>query len=53
MENKIDFLIQRMMDKQENEAYKYADQLGEIGNEEAMEKAISLLKSKDGQNGPK
>ncbi|MEX2593480.1 MAG: HEAT repeat domain-containing protein [Anditalea sp.] len=47
MEKKIDFLIQRMTDKQENEAYKYADQLGEIGTDEALEKTLSILKNKD------
>lgn len=47
MENEIDFLIQRMIDKNEQEAYKYADQLGEIGTDEAMEKAISILENED------
>lgn len=47
MEKEIDFLIRRMIDKQEKDAYKYADELGEIGTDEAMEKALFLLEKND------
>ena len=47
MENKIDFLIERMTDKEEKEAFKYAEELAAIGTEEVYQKAIELLKSKD------
>jgi hypothetical protein len=47
MENKIDFLFERMKDKEEKEAFKYADELAAIGTEEVFNKAIDLLKSDD------
>lgn len=47
MENKIDLLIERMTDKEEKEAFKYADELAAIGTEEVYHKALDLLKSKD------
>ncbi|SRR5690606_14067874 len=47
MENNIDFLIERMTDKQEPEAFKYAEKLAAIGGEEVYNKTLELLKSDD------
>ena len=43
----IDLLIQKMCDKQEEEAYNYADQLAEIGGEEVLNKLVEILKGED------
>src|SRR5690606_20747136 len=47
MENNVDFLIERMTDKEEQEAYKYVDKLAAIGDEEVYTKTLELLKSDD------
>lgn len=47
MENNVDFLIERMTDKEEQEAYKYAEKLAAIGDEEVYTKILELLKSDD------
>lgn len=47
MENNVDFLIERMTDKQEQEAFKYAEKLAAIGGEEVYTKTLELLKSED------
>lgn len=50
MEHNIDILVQRMIDKDEKEAFKYADQLGKIGTEEVLDKMLFILKSHDTEN---
>lgn len=50
MEDQIDILIQRMTDKEEREAYKYAEKLAGIGTEEVAQKALALLESRDMEN---
>lgn len=50
MEHNIDILVQRMIDKDEKEAFKYAEQLGKIGTEEVLEKMLFILKSHDTEN---
>lgn len=50
MENNVDFLIERMTDKEEQEAYKYAEKLAAIGDEEVYTKILELLKSDDWEN---
>lgn len=47
MENNVDFLIERMTDKREQEAFKYAEKLAAIGDEEVFTKTLELLKSED------
>ncbi|WP_215226117.1 HEAT repeat domain-containing protein [Echinicola shivajiensis] len=47
----IDLLIQKMCDKQEEEAYVYADQLAEIGGEEVLQKLVLVLKGEDIESG--
>lgn len=47
MENNVDFLIERMTDKQEQESFKYAEKLAAIGGEEVYNKTLQLLKSDD------
>lgn len=47
MENKIHFLIQKIMDKDEPEAFKYAEEIAAIGTEEAYQSTLELLKNED------
>ncbi|AWW28746.1 HEAT repeat domain-containing protein [Echinicola strongylocentroti] len=47
MADNIDLLIQKMCDKQEDEAFIYADKLAEIGGEEVLYKLIEVLKGED------
>jgi len=47
MDDKIENLLARMCDKQEEEAFKYADKLAAIGGEEVLHKLIELVKSDD------
>jgi hypothetical protein len=47
MENSVDFLIERMTDKEEREAFKYVEKLAAIGGEEVFAKTLQLLKSED------
>src|SRR5690606_7234547 len=47
MENNIEFLFERMLDKNEKEAHKYALRLAEIGSPEVFNRAIGLLMGKD------
>ncbi|AGA79664.1 HEAT repeat domain-containing protein [Echinicola vietnamensis] len=47
MTQDIDLLIHKMCDKQEEEAFVYADKLAEIGGEEVLEKLIHVLKGED------
>lgn len=47
MENKIPYLIDKMCDKSEAEAFEYADKLAEIGTEEVLDKLIEILKGQD------
>lgn len=47
MENNVDFLIERMKDKEEREAFKYAEKLAAIGGEEVFTKTLQLLKNED------
>lgn len=47
MENNIDFLIERMTDKEEREAFKFAEKLAVIGGEEVFAKTLQLLRSED------
>ncbi len=44
------FLIERMCDKDEDEAYNYADKLAEIGSEEVLHELIKILKGEDLDN---
>jgi len=43
----IDLLIKKMQDKNDNEAYRYADQLAEIGGAYAIEQLVQLLDAHD------
>lgn len=47
MDNNIENLFAKMCDKQEEEAFKYADKLAEIGGEEVLNRLIELVKSVD------
>jgi len=47
MDDKIENLLSKMCDKQEEEAYKYADKLAEIGGKEVLDKLIELVKGDD------
>lgn len=47
MDSNIENLFARMCDKQEEEAFKFADKLAEIGGEEVINKLIELVKSED------
>jgi hypothetical protein len=47
MDSNIENLFSRMCDKQEEEAFKFADKLAEIGGEELLNKLIELVKSED------
>ena len=47
MDNNIENLFARMCDKQEEEAFKFADKLAEIGGEEVLNKLIELVKNED------
>ncbi|QDH80503.1 HEAT repeat domain-containing protein [Echinicola soli] len=47
MAQDIDLLIQKMCDKQEEEAFNYADQLAEIGGKEVLERLVEVLKGED------
>ena len=50
MDNKLQNLIVKMCDKSEEEAYAYADQLGEIGTEEVIDHLIEILNGEDIEN---
>ncbi|HLT06549.1 MAG TPA: HEAT repeat domain-containing protein [Cyclobacteriaceae bacterium] len=43
----IDLLIEKLMDKNEQEAFKYAEKLAAIGGEEVYHKTLELLRSED------
>jgi hypothetical protein len=47
MENNIEDLIHRMCDPQEEEAFKFADQLAKIGGQEVLQALVPLLDSDD------
>lgn len=47
MNDNIENLLAKMCDKQEEEAFKYADMLAEIGGEQVLKKLIPLIKSND------
>jgi hypothetical protein len=47
MDSNIENLFSRMCDKQEEEAFKFADKLAEIGGEEVLNKLIELVKNED------
>lgn len=47
MENQSQVLIQKMCNKDEAEAYLYADKLAEIGTEEVLQALINILKGED------
>ncbi|KEO73982.1 HEAT repeat domain-containing protein [Anditalea andensis] len=47
MDNNTENLFAKMCDKQEEEAFKYADKLAEIGGDEILNKLIELVKSDD------
>ncbi|MBS9524607.1 HEAT repeat domain-containing protein [Litoribacter ruber] len=47
MEKNIEYLLEKMCNPQEEEAYKYADELAEIGGEEVLQRLITLIKSED------
>lgn len=49
MENNVDFLIERMTDSEEQEAFKYAEKLATMGGEEVYTKVLGLLESEDWQ----
>jgi HEAT repeat protein len=50
MEDKIDILVQKMIDREEKESYKYAEQLARIGSEEVMDKVLRILRGTDLDN---
>ena len=50
VENKIAYLIERMCDKEENEAYAYADKLAVIGTGEVLNELVKVLKCEDIEN---
>ncbi|MFD2036143.1 HEAT repeat domain-containing protein [Belliella marina] len=50
MDNKIPYLLEKMCDKSENEAYDYADKLAEIGTEEVVDQLIEIIKGDDLDN---
>lgn len=47
MENKVDFLIERITDKEEQEAFKYAEELAAIATEEVHARLLELLQHED------
>ncbi|GAB2610962.1 HEAT repeat domain-containing protein [Belliella aquatica] len=47
MENKILYLLEKMCDKSEAEAFEYADKLAEIGTEEVVDQLIEIIKGQD------
>src|SRR5690606_29351933 len=47
MENNIDYLFDRMLDKNEQEAYKYAEILAKTANSGVFERAVDLLRGED------
>lgn len=49
MENKVDFLVEKMTDKKEREAYKYVEELAAIGTEESITKLLAFLKVSTGK----
>lgn len=50
MERKIDFLFGKMLDKEENEALRYADSLAKYNTDEVMERLLSILQGEDMEN---
>lgn len=47
MENKIQYLLEKMSDKSETDAFEYADKLAEIGTEEVVDRLIDIIKGED------
>lgn len=47
MQQKVQDLFRKMCDKDEAEAFVYADQLAKIGSEEVLSKLLELLRSED------
>ena len=47
MENKIPYLLEKMCDKSEAEAFEYADKLAEIGTEEVVDQLVEIIKGED------
>lgn len=47
MENQVQILLQKMCNKDEAEAYLYADKLAQIGTDEVIESLIGILKGED------
>ncbi|WP_143961021.1 HEAT repeat domain-containing protein [Litoribacter populi] len=47
MEINIDSLLEKMCNPQEEEAYKYADELAEVGGEETIIKLVELIQGAD------
>ncbi|MCH7412153.1 HEAT repeat domain-containing protein [Belliella sp. R4-6] len=50
MDNKIPYLLEKMCDKSESEAFDYADKLAEIGTEEVVDLLIEIIKGEDLDN---
>ncbi|WP_194775849.1 HEAT repeat domain-containing protein [Pararhodonellum marinum] len=50
MAQPIATLIEKMCDKNESEAYRYADKLAEIGGEEVLDELLVILKGEDLEN---
>jgi len=51
MDEKTQFFLNRMIDPEEKEAYRFADQLGEILTEESAQAMIDLIKGDDWEKG--
>lgn len=47
MEDKIDILVHKMVDRDEKESYKFVDQLAAIGTDEVLAKVLNLLNGND------
>ena len=50
MEDKIDILVQKMIDRDEKDSFKYAEQLARIGTQEVAEKVLQIVQGKDLEN---
>lgn len=49
MENDIEFLIKKITDKEEKEAFKYVEQLAAIGTDQVFQTVVGLLENEDWQ----
>ncbi len=50
MDEKVAYLLNKMCDKEEDEAYEYADKLAKTGTDEVLQELIKILKGNDPEN---